>query len=122
MTSSIVTHVERNAPHIIRSLKDFHRLPFDLSRFSIEDLVVFMYALIRTSTLDADGLYEKVVENRGSIRRETFNFILDTFDGDDPQFHLWRCEMGEFYIPLPEDMFDMSEERPGHRHYRYAGE
>jgi hypothetical protein len=71
------------------------------SKATISTIIQVMFAAMMNRDYDAAGLYRYLEARDCPFDRETIDFLLNAFEGDDPDHHLWsRGSLGE-YDPLP---------------------
>jgi hypothetical protein len=83
----------------------------DYSGADLKTIVVVMYAAMWSGVYEPDALYHYLEARGAPITRDAFNFLLDAFEGDTWEHHLWsRGNLGD-YVPVLGAMPD--EDGPG---------
>lgn len=70
---------------------------------SLYTLVVVILALLLNRESTEQKIFEYLNSRGCGFDREVIGFLLDMFEGDDPEHHLWRLR-GDKYFPLIEAM------------------
>ena len=86
----------KNAPAIRRMMQYGPKVGLDLSCADIQTVLVVMFCLMWNSVDDASCIYGRLEAMNCKLDRDSVDFLLHQFDGDDPRVHLWESVNGSF--------------------------
>jgi hypothetical protein len=77
-------------------------ITLDLRNADTRTILVFMYCLMVDGVDTAPAIYRYLAQRNCPLSRETIDFFLDQYDGDDPEHHLWKRHNFGDYFPMLE--------------------
>lgn len=89
-----------NASAMFNAMSHKDLFLIDLSGVDLETIVLAMYCAIWMGRGEPEILFQYLESTVAIIRRETFDLILDAFDGTDPFSDLWLSDKYGNYVAL----------------------
>lgn len=87
-----------NAPAIRKMMQYGPKVGLDLSYADIQTVLVVIFCLMWDSVGEAPAIYDALQSMNCKLDRDSVEFLLHQFDGDDLRLHLWESFRGQ-YMP-----------------------
>ncbi len=87
-----------NAPAIRKMMRYGPKVGLDLSYADIQTVLVVIFCLMWDSVGEAPAIYDALQTMNCKLDRDSVEFLLHQFDGDDLRLHLWESFNGQ-YMP-----------------------
>ncbi len=87
-----------NAPAIRKMMQYGPKVGLDLSYADIQTVLAVMFCLMWDSVGEAPDIYDALRTMNCKLDRDSIEFLLHHFDGDDLKLHLWESFNGQ-YMP-----------------------
>jgi hypothetical protein len=90
--------IVENAPAIRQMMRYGPKVGLDLSYADIQTVLIVMFCLMWDSVGEAPAIYDALQTMNCKLDRDSIEFLLHQFDGDDLKLHLWESFDGQ-YMP-----------------------
>lgn len=103
---TIVDRITLRAPSVATALSLEPEIRLNVSRADIETILVVIFCLVKTGAATSASVHRNLEARGCRFDRDVIDFLLNAYDGDDENHHLWkRASMGD-YVPLYGAGFD----------------
>jgi hypothetical protein len=95
---TFLQHLVQNAPAIRMMMRYGPKVGMDLSYADIQTVLVVIFCLMWNGVGEAPAIYDALGAMNCKLDRDSIDFLLHQFDGDDLRLHLWESFNGQ-YMP-----------------------
>jgi hypothetical protein len=99
VTYTTTQRLIQTAPTIRMMMQYGPKVGLDLSFADVPTVLVVMFCLMWNGANDAPDIYNALSGMSCKLDRESIDFLLDQYDGDDPKRHLWESFNGAKFMP-----------------------
>lgn len=96
---SFSTRLVLNADNVREALRHEPAIRPNFAFAGLADIVSIIYALMSNGVTTVAGIYRYLQERGCRFDRDAIEFLIDAYEGENPEQHLWsRGNLGD-YLP-----------------------
>jgi hypothetical protein len=103
---TITQRLIQSAPFVQQMLRREPCIMLDLRNADVRTTLSIMFCLMMEGVDTAPAIHGWLSERGSKFERETIDFFLDQYDGNDPEHHLWERHNFGDYFPMYELLDD----------------